>query len=536
MKRIILGLFTFGLLAAAFYVVTLYSNGIFAPNAEPFWQQILMGFVNINDFLTSLLIIFGFIIALLIYLSNQNIYPNKIGVNLVEKMPDFIPFKHSLQNYLKKLIKKKFKILVLIRPVDEQNHEWVLNQVSAYNSMMDNPSYDFNEMDIEFLFVKKNTSSIQTLIWELDFKYHDYIILTGLSAIFRNAILAREELDEEKKKSIQIIGALSSIQNDKIQKIINTDSNIIRIFPPDYDEAKTAINFMFSKIKNAICPNKECNLHGEKHNIIVIHNGTYGRAIRDQCQFYFEKEFLNLDINTSHQIPVTELKQNIAFHSFDYKSDERLLCDITESASFDSILPSWQDAHNHFYIIGYEPNVSSILNHLDKSFNLVQNFHFSLLFAGTASLNSWRKKIIKTLEKTEHLNSVLEHAAYYMKLHSIENINHLHTSEELNLVLHHYNPKGDNEEAILMDELKELFPNKHVSEHQNFLKAFWQDKNNYIATFTSDSLRIARYAIKENKTLLDSKFELLRKDGRNTDILVNGDSINQYTVQLLETS
>jgi hypothetical protein len=56
------------------------------------------------------------------------------------------------------------------------------------------------------------------------------------------------------------------------------------------------------------------------------------------------------------------------------------------------MLPSWQNAHNHFYIIGYEPNVSSILNHLDQSFHLVENFHFSLLFAGTASMNSWRKK------------------------------------------------------------------------------------------------------------------------------------------------
>jgi len=198
------------------------------------------------------------------------------------------------------------------------------------------------------------------------------------------------------------------------------------------------------------------------------------------------------------------------------------------------MLSSWKNAHNHFYIIGYEPNISSILNHLDKSFNLVENFHFSLLFAGTASMNSWRKKIIKTLEKTQHLSSVLNNATYYMKLHSIENINHLHISEELNLVLHHYNPKGENTETILMNELKDLFPHKHINEHKNFLKAFWQDKNNYITTFTSDSLRIACYAIKKNKTLLESKFELLRQDGRNTDILVNGDSINQYTVKLLE--
>jgi len=530
MKSLIFGLSIFGLLTAMIFTVIFYSS---EHNAS-LVHRIFMGFLNINDFVTSFLIVFGFIIALLIYLSNRNIYPNQIGMNLIENMPDFLPFKHSLQSYLSKLIKKNFKILVLIRPLDEQNYEWVLNQVSAYNSMMDNPSYDFNEMNIEFLFVKKNTSSIETLINELDFRYHDYIILTGLSAIFRNAILAREELPEEKKKCVQIIGSLSSIQNNEIQKIIDTDDKIIRIFPPDYDEAKTAINFIFSKIKNSICPNHSCSLHGKKHNIIVIHNGTYGRAIRNQCEFYFDEEFLTLDINTSHEIPVTELKKNIQFHSFDYKSDFRLLCDKTESDSFDSILSSWEGAHNHFYIIGYEPNVSSILTRLDTSFNLVENLHFSLLFAGTASMNSWRKEIIKTLEKTQHLSSVLKSAAYYMKLHSIENINHLHISEELNLVLHHYNPKGANRETILMDELKQLFPHKHVNEHTNFLKAFWQDKNNYITTFTSDSLRIARYAIKENKTLLESKFELLRQDGRNTQILVNGDSINQYTVKLLE--
>jgi hypothetical protein len=517
MKSRIFGLLTFGLLAGIISLITFYK-----------------GFSTINDFLTSLLIVFGFFIALFIYLSNQNIYPNRIGINLIENMPDFLPFKHALQDYLSKLIKKNFKILVLIRPLDTQNYEWVLNQVSAYNNMMNNPSYDFDEMDIEFLFVKKNTSSIETLIKELDFKYHDYIILTGLSAIFRNAILAREELPEEKKKSIQIIGALSSIQNSEIEKIINTDDKIIRIFPPDYDEAKTAINFIFSKIKNAICPNESCSLHEEKHNIVIIHNGTYGRAIRDKCEFYFDQEFLTLDINTSPQIPVTELQNRIKFYSFDYKSDGRLLCDKTESPSFDSMLPSWKDAHNHFYIVGYEPNVSSILNHLDKSFHRVENLHFSLLFAGTASMNSWRKKIINTLKKTPHLSHTLHNAAYYMKLHSIENINHQYFSEELNLVLQHYNPKGENKRANLIQELQELFPHKHIDEHENFLKAFWQDKNNYITTFTSDSLRIARYAIKENKTLLDSKFELLRQDGRKTDILVNGDSINQYTVKFLE--
>jgi len=510
-----------------------YSNGI-PSEGESLAQQLFMGFVNINDFFTSFLIVLGFVFAFFIYLSNQNIYPNKIVMHIVDKMPDFVPFKHALQNYFSKLIKKDFKIIVLIRPLDKQNHEWVLNQISAYNNMMGNSSYDFETMNIEFLFVKKNTSSIRTLILGLDLKHHNYIILTGLSAIFKNAILAREELSEEKRQGIQIIGALSSIQDEKIQKIIDIDDKVIRIFPPDYDEAKTAINFLFSKIKNAICPNEKCDLHGGKHNIIVIHNGTYGRAIRNKCEFYFDEAFLHLDTNTSNQISATELKDTIKFHSFDYKSNGKLLCDRTNSETFNAMLPSWKDAHNHFYIIGYEPNVSSILTHLDHAFNEVQELHFSLLFAGTASMNSWRKKIIKTLEKTKHLHIALNNSAYYMKLHRIKNINHLQASEQLNLTLYHYNPKGENREAILMDELKELFPHKHISEHENFLQSFWTEKNNYIATFTSDSLRIARYAIKHNTTLLDSKFKLLKKDGRNTDLLVNGDSINQYTVKILE--
>jgi len=517
--RLLFGLSLFSALGYAIYYI------IFTKNKD--YPELLKSFCTLNDTFTSALFLFGFVFALFIYLVNQKVIPPKNMIWVIDHIPDFLPFKHTLQNYFKKLIKKEYKIIVLIRTLDEKNYEWVLNQISAYNNIMNhNIQLSSKETNIEFLFVNKYTDEIKMLIQELNTNQYNHILISSLSAIFKDAILARENLPHKTKKNIQIIGALSSINDKEIQKIIDNDDNIIRVFPPDYDEAKTAMEFLFSKVKNCICANVDCNLHGQKNNIIIIHNGTYGRAVRDQCEFYFKNEFKKINLNTSNAISATSLSASIKFHSFDYTSHEKLLCDKTKSESFDSSLKEWSDAENYFYIIGYEPNISHILEHLNEKLDQNPELNFSLLFSGTASMDTWKKSIKNTLKKSHNLQNALAQNCYHMNLDSVNKINSIKPNNTLNLPIKHYLVDEKNKEANIYEEMTEIFKNKkHIYEVENIMESFWRDKNNYITTFTTDSIRIALYTIKYN---------VLKNNGRKTDILVNGDSINQYRVKQLK--
>jgi len=428
------------------------------------------------------------------------------------------------------------KIIVLIRTLDEKNYEWVLHQISAYNSIVNNPTLADNEIEkIEFLFVDNNQNDVKQLIQELNVEESNYIVISGLSAIFKDAIMAREKLSSQDKNAIQIIGSLSSINDKEIQKIIDTDDNIIRIFPPDYDEAKTAMNFLFSKIKNSMCSNGDCDFHKERNNVIIIHNGTYGQAIKDKCHYFFDKEFECLNISTASDFSVKDMEDSIKFHSFDYKHNDVLIHDQSQTEGIEDFLEKWgeKNVRNHFYVIGYEPNISIMLNYLDKALTKQGQIKFSLLFAGTSSMNSWRKRIKHTLENADYLNACLPNCAYYMQLHTIQNINSIHHMHELGLDLYHYNINKENEKANILEELKILL-NTNDTLTNKMLDRYWKNENNYITTFTTDSLNIALYAIRHQKNLLESKSKVLQEFGRKTDILVNGDSINQYAIKMLE--
>ena len=527
--HLLFGLSIFSTLGYLIYYI------IFVDDKEKQYQEIFQRFCTLNDAFTSSLVLFGFLFALFIYLVNQKVLPSKNILWIIENIPDFLPFKHSIKNYFKQFIKKEYKIIVLLRTIDEKNYEWVLNQISAYNTIMNNNhQLSSKKTDIEFLFVNKYTDEIKTLIHELNTNQYNYILISSLSAIFKDAILARKELSEEKKINIQIIGALSSINDSEIQKIINNDDNIIRVFPPDYDEAKTAMEFLFSKVKNCICANENCDFHGQKNNIIIIHNGTYGRAVRNQCEFYFKDEFEKINLNTSNAISATELKSSIQFHSFDYTSHEKLLCDETKSESFESRLKEWSDAENYFYIIGYEPNISHILEHLNEKLEQNPKLKFSLLFSGTSSMNTWKNSIKKTLKKLSNLKNSLPQNCYHLNLDSVNKINSSKPMDRLNLSIKHYLINKENREANIYEEMTEIFKNKkHIYEVENIMESFWKDKKNYITTFTTDSIHIALYAIEHDSNLLISKYNVLKNHGRKTEILVNGDSINQYRVKKL---
>ncbi len=139
------------------------------------------------------------------------------------------------------------------------------------------------------------------------------------------------------------------------------------------------------------------------------------------------------------------------------------------------------------------------------------------------------------LKKSHNLQNALAQNCYHMNLDSVNKINSIKPSNTLNLPIKHYLVDEKNKEANIYEEMTEIFKNKkHIYEVENIMESFWRDKNNYITTFTTDSIRIALYTIKNDTNLLISKYNVLKNNGRKTDILVNGDSINQYRVKQLK--
>ncbi len=230
-----------------------------------------------------------------------------------------------------------------------------------------------------------------------------------MSEVYKDAILSKKYLQKEKQNKIKIIGAVSTISIG-IEDIINDDENIIRVYPPDYDEAKIAINFLMSKIKNNICHCKKCNFKSKKSNIILLHANEYGEAVKSRCKEFYEQEMKDIDKTTNTNLSTLELEECIKFYSFSYKN-ESFIYDFIEEDYFEKYMEMWkaEQSTNYFFIVGYEPNISNMLNTLNaKMGHKLKDFCF--LFSSTISLDKWRMDVCETINKN-HLQGELH---YYL--------------------------------------------------------------------------------------------------------------------------
>jgi len=498
-----------------------------------------LGFSAINDFITSVILLVVVILSLFIYLINKDIISSHVAINFINKIPEYIPFSHTMKTNLLSLIRVKYKVIVLIKTINDKNSEWILTQISAFNKIIKKQKTVFNKIDnfdIEFFFVDGYSDDVNRLLKKTNTERYKYIIITSLSSIFRDAILSRENFEEKKRKNIQIIGALSSINDKNIKQIIDRDDDIIRIFPPDYDEAKTAMDFIFSKIKSSICIDEDCKLYHKKNNIIIMHNGTYGRAVRDKCQQYYDIELNKLYNSTTQEIGVRTLHNSIGFYSFDYKSSGEIVYDGVENKDFNMFLDEWKDAQNHFFIIGYEPNISFILDYIDNIFQKHKEIEKSLLICGTASMKPWRNFIIETIKDSKTLNNIID-KSYYLKLLIYNNINNPTTNNKyIDLVIDFYRCTEELKKVSinLEDELQDILKTTNKDLVKKHLEYYIQQEESYISIFSTLSILIAQYTIEHKTSLLKSKSEIFKREYKDEiDILVNGDSINQYVISPL---
>ncbi len=487
-------------------------------------------FISISDFIASILIVISLIVAFFIYLANKSLLPANKVIDKINNMPDFIPFKHALQSNLIPLIKKKHKIIVLLNDLNKENYQFVISQLVVYNDYINFRYKKFFKDKIEFYLVpfnEKSESNFLRFLKSLQVEYYSYYIIASVSSIFARVIKARDSLDECAKENIKVIGTLSSI-SEEIEEFVNSDNNIIRVFPPDYDEAKSGIDFLFSRIFSLDFNSLNSSV---KANIVVLYNRTYGKAVAKQSRYFFDinldkfklflPENLNIDINfisAEYNIHKSHLKIN---------QEDTTLKDLNENVILEDILKRIEDSKNYFFIIGYEPNISYILKRLDKI--IKRECKHSILICGTASMSYWRETIINSLKSCKKLNK----EAYYLKLKSYNVSNKSFDLEDFNLDIRD-SIKKRNGKVNIIKKIKDIEPDKAK------IDKIINNNQNYISLYTKTSLDIVRYSIKSDKDLLFSKkiiFEEMQKRFKVFDtkmeLLVNGDSINKYTPQKL---
>jgi len=493
--------------------------------------------VTISDFVTSLLLVFSLIVAFGIYLTNRNIIPANMIIEAIHKMPEYIPFKHTMEEYLIPLIKKKHKIIILLNDVDKENYQSIASQIVAYDDYVNNVHKKFFKDITEFYLVDKDEKNEETFrdffVRECRVEYFDYIVIASVSSIFSSAIIARDKMDDCYKRSIKIIGTLTSISKN-ISRYVNKDNDIIRVFPPDYDEAKSAMQFLLARLHNRVCSNSNCSFMLERTNVIVLYNRTYGNAVAKQSKYFFDKEIENYEITMPSSLKnAKKVTPNINFISAEFNineshlkinSKDTTLQDLPKDAILENITDKLRGAKNYFYIVGYEPNITKMLLRLN---NIIDSkCQHNILICGTATMHYWRETIVNTLKNCDNLNK----DAFYLELdnYSVNSKRYLVDKIKFNV------KKGLEESDEFVDILSEI--NKNKPENMDMFKLV-NNSQNYISEYTKTSLDIAKYAIKNRENLLYSKKKVLENKDTvdfKMSLLVNGDSINKYTPKELK--
>jgi len=505
-------------------------------------------YVNFADYFASIILLFALLLSIFIYLSNSHPFFNRIFGRvanfIIKTIPDDIPFGKKIKSYLKNLLKINKRVVIFLPYVNETNREAVFLQLLGFltllerdNSLEEDIKKDFKlkglNYEVEIVFIKVNSDDISYYFTEELNQTDEYVIITGMSEVYRDAIFSKKLLIKEIQERIKIVGALSSISTD-IENIVNDDEDIIRVFPPDYDESEKAISFMMSRIKNNICHNHECDFKNKKSNIIVLHAREYGEAVRLKCKEFFELEMKNIYKNTNTSLNTLELEESISFYSFRYNNDN-FIYDFIEDNSFDKYIDMWKETEstNYFFLVGYEPNISNMLNLLSpKIENMLTDICF--LFSSPVSLEQWRERVNNTIKKYSFLGD----DNYYISTQSYDNDQKYINIQEIKKDYKNFKVKKiSNGNEIIDIVFNDLFNMEMKDKEIQFIELEKEinkfQKNNFVSNFAKLGIEVAREYIKTEKSLLISKQKVFEKNGITLKLLMNGDSINNFEISLI---
>lgn len=509
-------------------------------------------YVNFADYFASIILFLGLILSILISLSNIHPWANKVFGSftnrVIKVIPEDIPFGRKLKSYLAGLLKDNKKVVIFLPYPTNTNREAVLLQFLGFLEYLQEDNKELedkekryfmlslpekqNDIEVEIIFIKPNSDDISFYFNEkLDETIYEYIIITGMSEVYKDAIFSKKNLEKDKQEKIKIIGALSSISVD-IEEIINDDEDIIRVFPPDYDESRIAMSYLMSRIKNNICHFKGCDFQAKKSNIIILHANEYGEAVKSRCKEFYELEMKDINKTTNTNLNVIELDECISFYSFKYE-DNDFIYDFIEGNSFDRYLEKWEleNSTNYFFVVGYQPSISDMLNVVSpKIENKLKDL--SCLFSSPLSLNTWRDQVCETLNKY----SLNNNKSYYLSTTSSnKNIKNINIDEIITYFKSYRVQKIFNRNELKYIPFEELFNDEdkdiqfmHLTQNINNFR-----KNNFVSNFAELGINVAREYVLTEQSLLTCKKRVFEKNGIDLKLLMNGDSINNFQVRLM---
>ena len=509
-------------------------------------------FFNFSDYITSVFFFIIMIFFTLSHLSNRYVWANKMFREIIESFMKVVPkdiiLGKKITNYLSSLIKSNKKVIIFMPYSSPSNKESLLLQLVGFLEVLDEkdekdekddfilrtPTNRKDKFVVEIVFVKENSDDITSYFTEQLESHNNYIIITAMSEIYKNGIAAKKILPKEEQDKLKIIGVLSSISVN-IESDINKDEDIIRVYPPDYDEARSAITFLMSRVKNNICHIHDCHYKSKKSNIIILHANEYGEAVKSRSKEFYELAMRDILKTTSTNLSAFDLEQCISFYSFAYKN-ENFHYDFIDDHLFDKYIEQWKEENstNYFFFIGYQPNISNMIKIISSKIeNKINDYCY--LFSSPMSMDIWRDEACISLQE----NNVRE-TSYYLSANTYDkedkfiNMQYLLKKYQNTRV-----KKIGNKNEIKNIAFSQLFDVKYKQKDIYFGDLLKDDRikkfkrNNFIGTFAKLGVSVAREYIETENKLLICKQKVFEKEGIDLKLLINGDSIDNFTINLL---
>lgn len=433
--------------------------------------------------------------------------------------------------------KVKIKHYVLIPYPTNANREHLAHQLIGFSMYLNEKKNKNFKNNVEFIVVSKDTEEIDLVIKKISSPYRKIIIITTMSHIFNMTLESFAKRKKHIPLNIKIVGTLGS--ESEALDTINQPAQVIRVFPPDFDEAKIAYNFLYIKLLSYLCCNDEKCQYSHKLNKVLItcyHSESYGAALNNKFSFYFN----NKEDEAYDKIyPFSFLDANIYkdYTSVDFEGE----LDFTLDSSYGMYF---------IYIVGYEPNMSKMLNHV---FDEIKQKNISLdkvcfLLSPTYDIMDWKIKILDTIGKSDfkstldrffYLKSKIPAQSFHFKKlvenNQLKNIFKFQKTIEkqkilLNDISVALNIKDDSLETFLFDE---FFLNtlSNISQKPNYINTFA-----YTALITAKAIDEEWDTDKHLHAIKDEAFKKVMDESTYTspEIYANGDSINHFVIRQLK--
>lgn len=464
-----------------------------------------------------------------------NYFTEGVTKFIIENTPS-----NLLRGILSKLFYIQAETFVLLPKATIRNYQHLGYQLNGLNHFLENePEY---KSHIKIILIDNSTiettkEDIGIFIQSLS-NNKRYIIIATMSDIFDTLLVKSDNKFKDKsyKRMVKIIGTLAS-QSERYKKYEGYE-NIIRLSPPDFDEARKATSNIVTKLISSFCPNEHCDYH-KTNNIILISSNAYGDAVKKSFSKLFTEHKEEFDASTNFHLKGEELKNRTYRFTYHYDTQEGIVEDEENDYTFNQLLEeNMHRAINTIFIIGYEPNISNILKQIDnnmKEKRFDDDTEFSILISATASVRAWRESIIETIHGLEIKNRINEINFIKIKYPKFKDDTPKESKSKESKSIHfklfevnHKNPKS-------------LNPSKLELKKEEIEKIIYKEKMNYINGFIYMSLEFVQQIDKDwDINLLSLKEKLFHNKDRNdkditgVKILSSGDSINHFKVKALK--